>query len=127
MNLNLINLSPSEWSKTDWTDAYSQALLGNICAGMSKQEYYDFVMANYKTLEERDNPLSQELKDKWTAGRKSVQAWTKWRDCDIDGVLLKDIQSDKYQDQIDELKTDLSIFEHNTDLTKSIASKVKKW
>lgn len=44
-----------------------------------------------KIIEERDKPLSQELKDKWIIGRKSARAWAKLRGCDRNGVLLIDI------------------------------------
>jgi hypothetical protein len=107
MNLNLINLNPSDWSKEDWQDAYNQAMLGDVCCGMSKQQYYDFVIANHKKIEERNMPLSEELKSKWIYGKKSCKQLLNKQNTD------NCVYSEDYVATIKELELEVKRLDHN--------------
>lgn len=94
MNLNLINLHPKDWSKDDWRDAYAEYCKANIKGPKTKQEYYDMVMENFRKMDERNKPISQELLDKWTRGRRAAKAWARKRGCDLNGRLLTDVRAE---------------------------------
>lgn len=94
MNLNLINLPPTEWSKDDWRDAYADYCKGNMYGPKTKQEYYDMVMENFRKMDERNKPISQELLDEWTRGRRAAKAWARKRGCDLNGRLLSDVRAE---------------------------------
>ena len=94
MNLNLINLSPTEWSREDWQDAYAQYCKGNMYGPKTKKEYYDFVLERHKRLEEAHKPTPPELLQKWVEGRRAAKAWAKKRGCDLNGRLLSDVRAE---------------------------------
>lgn len=94
MNLNLINLHPKDWSKDDWRDAYAEYCKTNIKGPKTKQEYYDMVMENFRKMDERNKPISQELLDEWTRGRRAAKAWARAHGCDINGRLLSDVRAE---------------------------------
>ena len=91
MNLNLINLDCTEWSKTDWQDAYAQYCKNNQFGAMTKKEYYDFVNDRFQQLKLNEKPLSEELANTWSAGKKNARLWAKKRGCDMNGRLLVDV------------------------------------
>ena len=94
MNLNLINLHPKDWSKDDWRDAYAEYCKANIKGPKTKQEYYDMVMENFRKMDERNKPISQELLDEWTRGRRAAKEWARKRGCDLNGRLLTDVRAE---------------------------------
>ncbi|MBO4778718.1 MAG: hypothetical protein J5588_09545 [Bacteroidales bacterium] len=94
MNLNLINLHPKDWSKDDWRDAYAEYCKANIRGPKTKREYYDMVMENFRKMDERNKPISQELLDEWTRGRRAAKAWARKRGCDLNGRLLSDVRAE---------------------------------
>ena len=95
MNLNIINLKPTEWSKEDWNDAYQQYCKTNIFGAKTKREYYDMVIANFRKMDERNKPISQELLNEWTRGRQEAIMWAKKRGCDLSGRFLSEIRAEK--------------------------------
>ena len=95
MNLNIINLKPTEWSKKDWNDAYQQYCKANMFGAKTKREYYDMVLANYKILDEKSKPLSDELIQKWTEGKRAAKLWAKQHKCNMDGKPLDKIRAEK--------------------------------
>ncbi len=94
MNLNLINLPPTEWSKDDWRDAYADYCKGNMYGPKTKKEYYDMVLERHKRLEEAHKPTPPELLQKWVEGRRAAKAWARKRDCDLNGRLLTDVRAE---------------------------------
>lgn len=94
MNLNLINLPPTEWSKDDWRDAYADYCKGNMYGPKNKKEYYDFVLERHKRLEEAHKPVSPELLKQWVEGRRAAIMWAKKRGCDLNGRLLSDVRAE---------------------------------
>lgn len=94
MNLNLINLKPTEWSKDDWRDAYAEYCKANMYGPKTKKEYYDFVLERYKRFEEAHKPTPPELLRKWVEGRRAAKAWAKKRGCDLNGRLLTDVRAE---------------------------------
>ena len=103
MNLNLINLPPSKWSRTDWRDAYTQYCQHNMFGPKTKKEYYDMVLERSKEPE----PLSPELLAKWSAGRRAAARWAKKRGCDMNGRLLTDVAAENKQRDMDEMADDI--------------------
>lgn len=94
MNLNLINLPPTEWSKDDWRDAYADYCKGNMYGPKTKKEYYDFVLERHKRFEEAHKPISPELLKQWVEGRRAAKAWARKRGCDLNGRLLTDVRAE---------------------------------
>jgi hypothetical protein len=94
VNLNLINLPPTEWSKDDWRDAYAGYCKGNMYGPKTKKEYYDFVLERHKRLEEAHKPVSPELLKQWVEGRRAAKAWARKRGCDLNGRLLTDVRAE---------------------------------
>lgn len=94
MNLNLINLPPTEWSKDDWRDVYADYCKGNMYGPKTKKEYYDFVLERHKRLEEAHKPVSPELLQKLVEGRRAAIMWAKKRGCDLNGRLLSDVRAE---------------------------------
>lgn len=103
MNLNLINFDCTEWSRSDWQDAYDQYCQRNMFGKKTKREYYDMVVANFVKI--TPQPLSDELKHKWTIGKRNARLWAKKHGCDMNGRLLIDIACDQRNN--DALKTAL--------------------
>jgi len=94
MNLNLINLPPTEWSKDDWRDAYAGYCKGNMYGPKTKKEYYDMVLERHKQYEEAHKPISPELLQKWVEGRRAAKAWARWRGCDMNGRMLLQVRAE---------------------------------
>lgn len=94
MNLNLINLPPTEWSKDDWRDAYADYCKGNMYGPKTKKEYYDMVLERHKRLEEAHKPTPPELLQKWVEGRRAAKEWARKRGCDLNGRLLSDVRAE---------------------------------
>ena len=94
MNLNLINLPPTEWSKDDWRDAYDDYCKGNMYGPKTKKEYYDFVLERHKRFEEAHKPISPELLKQWVEGRRAAKEWARKRGCDLNGRLLSDVRAE---------------------------------
>lgn len=88
MNLHLINLDYTEWSRADWTDAYTAYCKTNLFGPMTKKEYYDFVISNHERLKSARAELSEDLRNKWTGGFISAAVWAKKRKCNMNGELL---------------------------------------
>lgn len=88
MNLDIVTLSPTEWSKETWRDAYAQYCRSNMFGVKTKKQYYDFVLANHKRLEMNARPLSDELRDEWTTGWRNAVLWAKKHGCGRNGELL---------------------------------------
>ena len=89
MNLHIINLDYTEWTKSDWTDAYNAYCQHNMFGPKTKREYYDMVVANHEHLKSTKLELSDELRNKWINGFKNASVWAKKRGCDMNGVLLE--------------------------------------
>lgn len=94
MNLNLINLPPTEWSKDDWREAYAEYCKANMYGPKTKKEYYDFVLERHKRLEEAHRPVSPELLKQWVEGRRAAKEWARKHDCDLNGRLLSDVRAE---------------------------------
>lgn len=95
MNLNLINLDPAQWTRTDWQYAYAQYCKDNMFGPKTKKEYYDMVIANFaKIAKNTPQPLSDELKRSWTIGKRNARLWAKKRGCDMSGQMLSDVRAD---------------------------------
>lgn len=103
MNLNLVNLDCTEWSRSDWQDAYDQYCQHNMFGKKTKREYYDMVVANFAKI--NPQPLSDELKEKWTRGFWNAALWAKKHGCDMNGRLWSDIAREQRNN--DALKTAL--------------------
>lgn len=95
MNLNLINLDCTEWSRADWQDAYDQYCQHNMFGAKTKREYYEFVKERHNRLKLAEQPLSDELKRTWTIGRQNARLWAKKHGCDMNGRLRSDIACEK--------------------------------
>ena len=95
MNLNLINLDCTEWSRSDWQDAYAQYCQHNMFGPKTKKEYYDFVNERFKRLKMLAKPISPDLLRQWSAGRRNARLWAKKHGCDMNGQLLVDIEPKK--------------------------------
>ena len=112
MNLNLINLDCTEWSKNDWRDAYAEYCSHNAYGHKTKKEYYDFVNARFNRLKSVAKPLSDELSNKWTNGFKNASVWAKKRKCNINGELLENsrpkITLDDLQNDVREIQWQLA-------------------
>ena len=89
MNLHIVNLDPTERSKQDWRDAYAGYCERKPYGEMTKREYYDWVLERRKKM--TPEPLSDELKRKWTTGNRNARLWAKKRGCDMNGRLLSDV------------------------------------
>lgn len=94
MNLNLINLPPSEWTKDDWRDAYTDYCKHNIFGPKTKKEYYGMVLEHYKRLEDMCKPTPPELLQQWVEGRRAAKAWARWRGCDMNGRMLLQVRAE---------------------------------
>lgn len=90
VNLNLVNLEPTEWSRQDWQDAYAGYCEANLYGPKTKREYYDWVLERCKKM--NPEPLSDELKRKWTIGKRNARLWAKKHGCDMNGRLLLDVK-----------------------------------
>ena len=90
INLNLVNLEPTEWSKQDWQDAYTGYCKTNLYGPKTKREYYDWVLERHKKM--NPEPLSDELKRTWTIGKRNARLWAKKHGCDMNGRLLSDVK-----------------------------------
>ena len=88
MNLNLINLDCTEWSKADWNDAYNHYCQHNMFGPKTKQEYYDMVIRNFQKLAAQQKPLSDELKEQWLRGWRGAVAYARDKKCDMNGQLI---------------------------------------
>lgn len=89
MNLNLINLDYTEWSRADWTNAYTAYCKTNLFGPMSKREYYDWVRSRLDRQKSVAEPLSKDLVTKWTNGFRNASVWAKKRKCDQWGRVLE--------------------------------------
>ena len=52
------------------------------------------VMENFRKIDERNKPISQELLDEWTRGRRAAKEWARKRGCDLNGRLLTDVRAE---------------------------------
>ena len=86
MNLDIVTLSPTEWSKETWRDAYAQYCRTNMFGPKTKREYYKMVIENHKKL--APQTLSDELRNEWTAGWRNAVLWAKKHGCGRNGELL---------------------------------------
>lgn len=89
MNLHLINLDYTEWSRADWTDAYTAYCKTNMFGPMSKREYYDWVRSRLDRQKSAAEPLSKDLMSKWTNGFKNASVLAKKRKCNQWGQSLE--------------------------------------
>lgn len=107
MNLNLINLDCTQWSKADWNDAYNQYCQHNMFGAKTKREYYDMVIANFEKLA-HDKKQFHELNQKWLQGWRNAVVWAKKRKCNINGESLEksrpEIDLESLQNDIKDLQ-----------------------
>lgn len=118
MNLNLINLSPTDWSRDDWRDAYAQYCQTNMFGPKTKKEYYDMVLARHAKFEPSTS-IEPSLLATWRAGRCAAKEWAHKRGCDMNGRLLIDIARDKQERNMEDMRDDI------TDLQQAMRSVVK--
>ena len=83
MILDIINLEPAQWDKATWNCAYSEYCKSNMFGAKTKREYYDFVLARSERLKSVAQPLSEELRDKWSNGFRNASVWAKNRKCEL--------------------------------------------
>ena len=93
-NFDWVNQKPSEYTKETWQYLYAEYCKTQMFGPKTKKEYYDMVMENQRKAEERDKPISQELLDQWTRGRRAAIAWARKRGCDLNGRLLSDVRAE---------------------------------
>ena len=94
MNINRTNIPPTEWTKTDWQEAYAEYCKANMYGPKTKKEYYDMVLERHKRLEDARKPLSPELAKKWVEGRRAAAEWARKRGCDLNGRLLSEVRAE---------------------------------
>lgn len=94
MNLNLVNLEPEQWSRTDWQDAYASYCKTNMFGPKTKKEYYDMVLENFHKLAQQQKPLSDELSEQWLKGWHNAVAYARANKCDMNGRLLADVHAE---------------------------------
>ena len=94
MNINLTNIPPTEWTKDDWREAYTEYCKANMFGPKTKRQYYDMVLERHKRLEEARKPVSSELLQKWVEGRRAAKEWARKRGCDLNGRLLTDVRAE---------------------------------
>ena len=93
-NFDWVNQKPSEYTKETWQYLYAEYCKTQMFGPKTKKEYYDMVMENQRKAEERDKPISQELLDQWTRGRRAAKAWARWRGCDMNGRMLLQVRAE---------------------------------
>lgn len=93
-NFDWVNQKPSEYTKETWQYLYAEYCKTQMFGPKTKKEYYDMVMENQRKAEERDKPISQELLDQWTRGRRAAIAWARWRGCDMNGRMLLQVRAE---------------------------------
>lgn len=91
METNTVNLDCTQWDKATWQDAYAQYCQHNMFGSKTKREYYEFVKERHNRLKLAEQPLSDELKRKWTIGRRNARLWAKKHGCDMNGRLRSDV------------------------------------
>lgn len=118
MNLNLINLPPTDWNRDDWRDAYAQYCQANMFGPKTKKEYYDMVLARHAKFESASS-IEPGLLATWSAGRRAAKEWARKRGCDMNGRLLIDIAREKQERSMDDMRDDI------TDLQQTVRGVVK--
>ena len=88
MNLNIINLEPTQWDKATWQEVYDSYCKTNMFGAKTKREYYDFVISRCNDLKSIRQPLSEELRNKWSNGFKNASVWAKNHKCNMYGENL---------------------------------------
>ena len=104
MILRIINLDYSEWTRADWTYAYTAYCKTNLFGPMSKREYYDFVRNRLDRQKSLAEPLSKDLMTKWTNGFRNASVWAKKHKCNQWGQLL---ENSRPQVDLDALANDV--------------------
>lgn len=104
MNLHLINLDYTEWSRADWVDAYTAYCKTNLFGPMSKKEYYDWVRSRLDRQKSVAEPLSEDLRNTWANGWGKAVVWAKNRKCNMNGVAL---DSCRPEINLEELQNDV--------------------
>ena len=61
----------------------------NMFGPKTKKEYYDMVVANHERLKNNTQPLSEELRSKWSNGFRNASVWAKKRKCNMYGQDLE--------------------------------------
>lgn len=110
MNIRIINLDYSEWTRADWTDAYTAYCKTNMFGPMTKKEYYDFVRSRLDRQKSLAEPLSKDLATKWANGFKNASVWAKKRKCNQWGQSLENSRS---QVDLDALANDVKELQWN--------------
>jgi hypothetical protein len=112
MNLHLINLDYTEWSRADWTDAYTAYCKTNLFGPMSKREYYDWVRSRLDRQKSVAELLSKDLVNKWTNGFRNASVFAKKRKCNMNGVALEncrpEINLEELQNDVREIQWQLT-------------------
>lgn len=112
MSLNLINLDYTEWSREDWTDAYTAYCKTNLFGPMSKREYYDWVRSRLDHQKSVAEPLSEDLRNTWANGWGKAVVWAKNRKCNMNGVALEscrpEINLEELQNDVREIQWQLT-------------------
>lgn len=125
MNLNLINLDPKDWSREDWQDAYTQYCQSNMFGPKTKKEYYDMVLERVRFTQLNCATVPDDMKAKWSAGRRAAQLWARTHKCNMNGRLLADIIPPR--EDVDDLANRLDNVEKNHDnLKKAYCAHVTK-
>ena len=93
-NFDWVNQKPSEYTKETWQYLYAEYCKTQMFGPKTKKEYYDMVMENFRKMDERNKPISQELLDQWTRGRRAAKAWARQHGCDLNGRLLSDVRAE---------------------------------
>lgn len=126
MNLNLVNLTPSDWSKADWREAYALYCTANMFGPKTKQEYYNWVLEREKARRMREKPLDAKLACQWVKGCQQAKKWAQARvkgGCDINGRAMADIIAEREHRGVLELSDSVADLEQRVDI---IASKFRK-
>ena len=89
MNLNIINLNCDKWTNADWTEAYGLYCKSNMFGPKTQKEYYDMVVTNHERLKNNAQPLSEELRSKWSNGFGKATVLAKKHKCNIYGQDLE--------------------------------------
>ena len=126
MNLNLVNLTPSDWSNADWREAYALYCTANMFGPKTKQEYYNWVLEREKARRMREKPLDAKLARQWVKGRQQAKKWAQARikgGCNINGRVMADVVAEREHRGVLELSDSVADLEQRVDI---IASKFRK-
>ena len=104
MNLDLINKYCWDWDKQTWQEAYNEYCKTNMFGIKTKKEFYVMVTNNHERLKNNTQPLSEELRSKWSNGFGNASVWAKKRKCNMYG---QDLENCRPEINLEDLRNDV--------------------